>query len=104
MFFERVTSRTIIGDADRSGSTSVMTEALLGAIARDSYSHLNHRTIRLTPRQAAHLARHLDALVEGLQPATSPAPKHGVMVGVYRREGFKKPRREPSSNTDAATK
>lgn len=46
---------------------------------------LNHRTLRLTRAQAEALARHLDRVVNELEPAAERERRYGVLVSVYPR-------------------
>jgi hypothetical protein len=57
---------------------------LTSEIAGDDRALLNHRILRLTQRQAAALATHLDAIVNDLEPADAREQRYGVVVGVYR--------------------
>ncbi|MET1060433.1 MAG: hypothetical protein ABWX84_12595 [Nocardioides sp.] len=59
----------------------------LGAdeIGRTGRPLLNHRVLRLTRQQAVALARHLDALVERLEPAVEPETSYVVLVSVHPR-------------------
>jgi DNA-binding transcriptional ArsR family regulator len=70
-----------------SGDQGVATRAMLTTIAeeipRDERHLLHHRTLRMTPRQAQALARHLDSALENLSPAGPGERKYGVLVSVY---------------------
>jgi hypothetical protein len=46
---------------------------------------VNHRTLRLTRPQADALARHLERVVDELEPAGAREASYGVLVSVYRR-------------------
>jgi predicted transcriptional regulator len=46
---------------------------------------VNHRTLRLTRAQADALARHLERVVDELEPASAREASYGVLVSVYRR-------------------
>ncbi len=46
---------------------------------------VNHRTVRLTRRQAEALTRHLERVVHELEPAGEREASYGVLVSVYRR-------------------
>ena len=46
---------------------------------------VNHRTLRLTARQAEALSRHLERVVAELEPAGEREASYGVLVSVYRR-------------------
>lgn len=65
------------------------TRAMLASIADEMVAAddpmINHRTIRLTRRQARALAEHLDRVVNDLSPAGADEPSYGVLVSVYRR-------------------
>jgi predicted ArsR family transcriptional regulator len=71
------------GGPDNVALTAMMSN-LTSEIAGDDRALLNHRTLRLTERQAAALAAHLDALVHELEPAGAREQRYGVVVGVYR--------------------
>lgn len=62
-----------------------MMENLADELAGDPEALLNHRVLRLTRRQAEALARHLDEVVHGLEPAEEREQRYGVVVGVYRQ-------------------
>ncbi|MGC5166476.1 ArsR/SmtB family transcription factor [Luteimicrobium sp. DT211] len=83
-YYVAVTSRLQLDssatDATRALLSSVAEEV---AAARDPL--LNHRTIRLTRRQAEALARHLDRVVTELEPAGEREASYGVLVSVYGR-------------------
>jgi hypothetical protein len=61
-----------------------MMSNLTSEIAGDDRALPNHRTLRLTERQAAALAAHLDTIVHELEPAGPREQRYGVVVGVYR--------------------
>lgn len=61
-----------------------MMSNLANEIAGDKEALLNHRTLRLTERQAAALSTHLDTVVHGLEPASPREQRFGVVVSVYR--------------------
>lgn len=63
---------------------AAMMSNLTEELAADQQALLNHRVLRLTPRQAAALAAHLDAIVNNLEPAGDRERRYGVVVGVYR--------------------
>jgi DNA-binding transcriptional ArsR family regulator len=63
---------------------AAMMSNLTEELAADQQALLNHRVLRLTRRQAAALAAHLDAVVNNLEPAGERERRHGVVVSVYR--------------------
>lgn len=74
------------------GEEGAATGALLESVAADlsrarGRPLLNHRSVRLTRRQALALAHHLDHVVTELEPAAPGEPTHGVLVGVYELRG-----------------
>lgn len=79
------TARRISVDDDQDAVRAMfasIAEDLVGAEA----PLINHRTIRLTRRQAQALAEHLDRVVNELHPASSNEPAHGVLVSVYQHQ------------------
>ena len=46
----------------------------------------NHRTVRLTRPQAEALSRHLERVLDELEPAGEREASYGVLVSVYRRQ------------------
>ncbi|WP_122818269.1 winged helix-turn-helix domain-containing protein [Nocardioides pantholopis] len=72
-----------------AGDTRDATRAMLASVADEVAAApdplLNHRTVRLTRRQAEALARHLDRVVTELEPAGEREPSYGVLVSVYPR-------------------
>lgn len=82
-YYVRTANRlTVEGDEDavRAMLTSIVDE-VVGA----TDPLMNHRTVRLTRRQAQALAAHLDRVVNELVPAGPDEPTYGVLVGLYRR-------------------
>jgi DNA-binding transcriptional ArsR family regulator len=71
------------GGPDNATLTAMMSN-LTSEIAGDDQALLNHRTLRLTERQAAVLATHLDSIVNELEPASPREQRYGVVVSVYR--------------------
>jgi DNA-binding transcriptional ArsR family regulator len=63
---------------------AAMMSNLAEELAGDQQALLNHRVLRLTRRQAAALATHLDTLVSNLEPAGEREQRYGVVVSVYR--------------------
>ena len=63
---------------------SAMMTNLTEELAADPDALLNHRVLRLTRRQAAGLAAHLDAIVAELEPAGDREARYGVVVSVFR--------------------
>jgi DNA-binding transcriptional ArsR family regulator len=71
---------------------AAMMSNLTDELAADQQALLNHRVLRLTRRQAAALAAHLEAVVDDLEPAGEREARYGVIVSVYRH-GRSLPRR-----------
>jgi predicted ArsR family transcriptional regulator len=63
---------------------AAMMDNLTVELAGDKQALLDHRVLRLTRRQAAALAVHLDAVVNNLVPAGERERRYGVLVSVYR--------------------
>lgn len=72
--------------AQAPDALAAMMSNLTQALAGDQQALLNHRVLRLTARQAAALAAHLDAIVNNLEPAGDRERRYGVVVGVYRHD------------------
>jgi DNA-binding transcriptional ArsR family regulator len=70
------------GGPDNAALTAMMSN-LTNEIAGDDQALLNHRTLRLTERQATALAQHLDTIVNDLEPADPREQRYGVVVSVY---------------------
>lgn len=70
---------------DNGPATRAMIESVADEIADDASALLNHRTIRMSRRQAIALAYHLDQVVLDLEPADPNERSYGVMVSVYRK-------------------
>lgn len=68
---------------------------LAAEIVADDRAMLNYRVLRLTARQAQALAKHLDDLVNDLDPAPTPEQRYGVVVGVYRHRDVSGARNQP---------
>lgn len=68
-------------------SVSAMMSNLSDELAGDPQALFNHRVLRLTPRQGAAFAAHLDAIVNDLEPAGDREQRYGVVVSVYRHGG-----------------
>lgn len=72
-----------------AGDARDATRAMFASIAEEVQAApaplLNHRTIRLTRAQAEALARHLDRVVNELEPADARETSYGVLVSVYPR-------------------
>ena len=72
-----------------TGEVSDATRAMFASIAEELDAAddplVNHRTIRLTRPQAEALARHLDRVVNELEPAGEREAAYGVLVSVYPR-------------------
>lgn len=71
------------GGPDNIALSAMMTN-LTRELAGDDRALLNHRTVRLTERQAAALAARLDTIVHDLEPAGPREQRYGVVVAVYR--------------------
>jgi len=80
------------GGADGAALVAMM-DNLTGELANDEHALLNHRMLRLTRRQAAALAAHLDDIVNNLEPAAEREQSYGVVVSVYRHGLRPGPRR-----------
>lgn len=84
-YYERV-SRQIVSDGGPDNSaTAAMLENLSSEIVADPHALLTNRILRLTPPQAQALVRHLEKVVEEIQPASDRDRSYGVLVSVYRR-------------------
>ncbi|PJI93541.1 winged helix-turn-helix domain-containing protein [Luteimicrobium subarcticum] len=83
-YYVTVASRLVLDDRATDA-----TLALLGSVAEEIAAAreplLNHRTIRLTRRQADALVRHLDRVITELEPAGEREASYGVLVSVYAR-------------------
>ncbi|WP_109507268.1 ArsR/SmtB family transcription factor [Nocardioides speluncae] len=66
-------------------ATAAMLTSIGEEIVRARRPLLNHRTIRLTRRQAEALSAHLDELLNRLEPAGPREQEYGVLVSLYRR-------------------
>ncbi|MGW6278402.1 ArsR/SmtB family transcription factor [Kribbella sp. NPDC055071] len=71
------------GGPDNAALFAMMSN-LTSEIAGDPQALLNHRILRLTARQAAALAAHLDTIVNQLEPANPREHRYGVAVTVYQ--------------------
>jgi len=80
------------GGPDNVTLTAMMSN-LTNEIARDEEALLNHRVLRLTERQAAALAAHLETIVDQLEPASPREQRYGVVVSVYRHGRAAQPSR-----------
>ncbi|MDH2412847.1 helix-turn-helix domain-containing protein [Nocardioides sp. CER19] len=78
------TARRLSVDGDQD-ATRAMFASIADEVVGAVDPLLNHRTIRLTRRQAQAVAEHLDRVVNELVPAGPAEPTYGVLVGVYRR-------------------
>lgn len=70
--------------AQAPDALAAMMSNLTEELAADQQALLNHRVLRLTSRQAAALAAHLEAIVSNLEPADDRERRYGVLIGVYR--------------------
>ncbi len=85
IYYERTSRRVVIAQDERLGAGEAMVQAVAEGMSRDRHRFLHHRTLRLTRRQADHLAQHLDELIASLEPDRASEQMFGVVVGVYRR-------------------
>ena len=85
LYYERASRRVVIAQDEQSGAGEAMVRAVAEGLSQDPRRHVHHRTLRMTQRQADHLAQHLDDLVASLEPAPSTEPSFGVLIAVYRR-------------------
>jgi DNA-binding transcriptional ArsR family regulator len=83
-YYVRAATRIRFEGGPDNVALMAMMSNLADAIARDERALLNHRTLRLTARQAAALAARLDQLVHELEPAGEREQRYGVVVSVYR--------------------
>lgn len=84
-YFERVARRIRTPGGTASGHTAALLQAVadeVDAAPGDPLLHL--RRLRMTPRQAAAVAAHLDRLVADLPEGRPADPLHSVLVGLYR--------------------
>lgn len=81
-YFVRAAKRFRFGQVPEA--LAAMMTNLTAELAGDQQALLNHRLLRLTHRQAAALAAHLDAIVTNLEPASERERRYGVVVSVYR--------------------
>ena len=72
-------------DGDDRAAIRAMFDSIGDELEADPDPLLNHRTIRLTARQAKALADHLDRVTVELEPAGEREASYGVLVSVYRR-------------------
>jgi predicted ArsR family transcriptional regulator len=83
-YFTRVARRLRTGRGGE-GHTAALLQAVAEEVDRSPVDTLlNLRRVRLTRRQAAALAAHLEKVVEGLQEAGPAEPTFGVLVGVFQ--------------------
>ncbi|QCW50396.1 helix-turn-helix transcriptional regulator [Nocardioides dongxiaopingii] len=72
-----------------AGGSRAATRAMFYSIAEEVEAApdpmINHRTIRLTRPQADAVAKHLDRVVNELEPAGEREATYSVLVSVYRR-------------------
>jgi DNA-binding transcriptional ArsR family regulator len=78
-------ARRLLFDDGEGDATAAMLRSVGEEIVRAKQPLLTHRTLHLTRRQADALAKHLEQVVDGLEPADSREPTYGVLVSVYRR-------------------
>ena len=85
-YYTRVASRLIVPHerGPDTASHAMMLE-LLHDVDADKRPRVHQRNVRLTPAQAASLARHLDRLLHNLQPADERHPLYGVATAIYRK-------------------
>ena len=79
------TSRKLKLEGDVREARQAMFSMIAEELEVDPDPLLNHRTIRLTARQAKALADHLDRVTVELEPAGEREASYGVLVSVYRR-------------------
>jgi predicted ArsR family transcriptional regulator len=79
------TARRLRFDDNDGAATAAMLTSVGEEIIRARKPLLNHRTLRLTRRQAEALTRHLEHVVDQLEPAGPGEARYGVLVSVYRR-------------------
>jgi len=84
-YYERTARRLHFGAGDGGEATVALLESVAQELGRASRPLLNHRVLRLTRQQAVALARHLDTVVDQLEPAPEPETSYGVLVSVYPR-------------------
>lgn len=82
-YYVRTASRLFF-DHDEGGTRAMLT-SITDELVDAENPLLNHRTVRLTQRQAQALAAHLDRVVNDVAPAGGDEPTYGVLVSVYRR-------------------
>ena len=70
---------------DARDAARAMFDSIADEVAAAPDPLFNHRTLRLTPHQAQALARHLERVVDELEPAGDREASYGVLVSVYRR-------------------
>lgn len=84
-YYVRTSRRITFGPDVPDEATAAMLTSIGEEIIRASRPLLNHRTVRLTRRQAEALADHLDQLLDRLEPADQREQEYGVLVSLYRR-------------------
>ena len=84
-YYERTARRLHFGPGDGGAATQALLDSVAAEIGRHGQPLLNHRVLRLTRQQAVALARHLDTVVDQLEPAPEPETSYGVLVSVYPR-------------------
>ncbi|TYL55224.1 helix-turn-helix domain-containing protein [Nocardioides sp. BGMRC 2183] len=82
-YYVTTAGRVSVGDDE--SATRAMLASITEEVVEATDPLLNHRTIRLTRRQAQALATHLERVVDDLAPAGSAESTYGVLVSVYRR-------------------
>jgi predicted transcriptional regulator len=80
-----VTTASRLSVAGDRGATRAMFASVAEEVEAAPDPLVNHRTIRLTRTQAEALARHLDRVVNDLEPAGERETRYGVLVSVYPR-------------------
>lgn len=84
-YFVRTSRRVTFGPDVPDEATAAMLTSIGEEIIRAPRPLLNHRTVRLTRRQAEALTAHLDQLLDRLEPADPREQEYGVLVSLYRR-------------------
>ena len=82
-YFVRAARRMRFGAGDDGAATRAMLATIADELSADEDHLLNRRRLRLTARQAAALAEHLDRLVNELEPASGRERHYSVLVGLW---------------------
>ena len=84
-YYLRTAARLRFGAGDDGEATAAMLGSVGAEIQRAKRPLLTHRAVRLTRVQAEALGRHLEKVVDELEPAGPREASYGVLVSVYRR-------------------